>query len=216
VTQVQRKRNLAELERVVQDLRILNAQLRQQVWLDQKLLATELHGSVQATLHATALSLANNKKASVADLDKVMQSVQSVVDRLGEAAYLEGESFDQVLEDIAVVWEDVCQVNYEITAEASALLEGDPKAARSAIEVVRETITNAIKHNSAKHVNVELSVNSSLLKLKISNPGELSLAKEAGLGSEIMAELTYQHNLEQVGDQVVLIALIPQSLAVEQ
>lgn len=212
VTNAQRMVVLQQLEAVVADLKVLNSQLRQQVWLDQKLLATELHGSVQATLHAAALTLANKVSPSASDLDKTLESVQKVVDGLGDAAYLEGNSFEQVLTDIADVWEGVCAISYELSPEALESLIGDPKAARSVIEVVRETITNAIKHNSARSVAVSLGISAKLLELQISNPGVLAVAKELGAGSEIMTELTFRNELSQVGDLVVLKALIPLSL----
>lgn len=211
-TNAQRMIVLQQLEAVVTDLKVLNSQLRQQVWLDQKLLATELHGSVQATLHAAALTLSKKESPSAKDLDKTLESVQKVVDGLGDAAYLEGNSFEQVLTDIADVWEGVCEISYSLAPEAISAINDDPKAARSVIEVVRETITNAIKHNSAKSVAVSLTISGKLLELQISNPGVLAVAKELGAGSEIMAELTYRYELSQVGELVELKAVIPLSL----
>ena len=211
----QRDLNLRQLEKTVADLKLLNSQLRQQVWLDQKLLATELHGSVQATLHATALSLANNKKPSVEDLDKVMTSVTEVIERLGQGAYLEGSSFAQVLQDIQLVWEDSCEIEIDVSECAAKVLEQDPKAARSVIEVVRENITNAIKHNRAETIEVLIDKTDQLIEVVITNPGELGAVKDIGLGSEILSELTLEYHLNQVGPLVMLRALIPLSLADE-
>ena len=213
-TSAQRLIVLKQLASVVEEQKILNAQLRQQVWLDQKLLATELHGSVQATLHAAALSLSKKANPTSADLDKTLESVQSVVDRLGDNAYLEGETFEKVLRDIADVWDGVCQINYEFQPELVAAMDSDPKCARSVIEVVRETITNAIKHSKAENIDVEISLLGNLVKVSILNVGQLQIAKEVGAGSEIMSELTFSHKLSQVGEYVVLEALIPMSLEV--
>lgn len=214
--QVQRQITVSMLEQTVAALRILNSQLKQQVWLDQKLLATELHGSVQATLHATALSLAKNPKPSVKDLDAVMLAVEGVVGRLGDAAYLEGAHYRSVLEDIVLVWEDACQIDLQISESADQLLNADARAARSLIEVVRESVTNAIKHNSAKEIDVFVDLSADLIELVISNPGKLEIAKSVGVGSEIISELTHEAKLDQVGPMVVLRALIPRSLAAEQ
>ena len=211
-TNAQRRLVLNELAKVVEDQKILNSQLRQQVWLDQKLLATELHGSVQATLHAAALTLSKKSNPTANDLDKTLESVQSVVDRLGDNAYLEGETFEQVLRDIADVWDGVCKINYEYQPELIATFDSDPKCARSVIEVVRETITNAIKHSQAESIDVEISQSGNLVKVTILNVGQLQIAKEIGAGSEIMSELTYSHKLSQAGEYVVLEALIPLSL----
>ena len=211
-TSAQRRMVLGQLAQVVEEQKILNSQLRQQVWLDQKLLATELHGSVQAALHAAALSLSKKANPTPADLDRTLESVQGVVERLGDNAYLEGETFKQILTDIADVWDGVCTINYEYLPDLVLAMDSDPKCARSVIEVVRETITNAIKHSKAEVIDVEITQVSGLVRLSIVNVGQLKVAQEYGAGSEIISELTFSHKLSQLGEYVVLEALIPMSL----
>jgi signal transduction histidine kinase len=216
VAQNQSEISQAQLRNIVEELRLLNSQLRQQVWLDQKMLATELHGSVQATLHATALQLSKIEQPSIADLEKVRDAVDKAIARLGQTAYLEGEDFSQVIADIAEVWADTCQIEYHIQPAAQQALDGQQSLARSTVEVLREAITNAIKHGKAKNIKVTITQSGQLLDLIVDNDGEEVSAGEQGLGTNVIAELTHSHRLYRTGDGVRFTAAIALGLQLEQ
>ena len=205
----------AQLRAIVEELRLLNSQLRQQVWLDQKMLATELHGSVQATLHATALQLSKINQPTIADLEKVRDAVDRALARLGQTSYLEGESFEQVLADISEVWEDTCKIEYHIQPQAQQALE-QQGLARSTIEVVREATTNAIKHGKAKNIKVTITQSGQLLELIVDNDGQELVSNTQGLGTSVISDLTHSHRLYKTRDGVRFTATIALGLQLEQ
>jgi signal transduction histidine kinase len=205
----------AQLRAIVEELRLLNSQLRQQVWLDQKMLATELHGSVQATLHATALQLSKIDQPTIADLEKVRDAVDRALARLGQTSYLEGESFEQVLADISEVWEDTCKIEYHIQPQALQALE-QQSLARSTIEVVREATTNAIKHGKAKNIKVTITQSGQLLELIVDNDGQELVSNTQGLGTSVISDLTHSHRLYKTRDGVRFTATIALGLQLEQ
>ncbi|MEY4740637.1 MAG: hypothetical protein RL402_162 [Actinomycetota bacterium] len=205
----------AQLRAIVEELRLLNSQLRQQVWLDQKMLATELHGSVQATLHATALQLSKIDQPTIADLEKVRDAVDRALSRLGQTSYLEGESFDQVLADISEVWEDTCKIEYHIQPQAQQALE-QQSLARSTIEVVREATTNAIKHGKAKNIKVTITQSGQLLELIVDNDGQELVSSTQGLGTSVISDLTHSNRLYKTRDGVRFAATIALGLQLEQ
>lgn len=205
----------AQLRAIVEELRLLNSQLRQQVWLDQKMLATELHGSVQATLHATALQLSKIDQPTIADLEKVRDAVDRALARLGQTSYLEGESFDQVLADISEVWEDTCKIEYHIQPQALQALE-QQSLARSTIEVVREATTNAIKHGKAENIKVTITRSGQLLELIVDNDGQELVSNTQGLGTSVISDLTHSHRLYKTRDGVRFTATIALGLQLEQ
>ena len=205
----------AQLRAIVEELRLLNSQLRQQVWLDQKMLATELHGSVQATLHATALQLSKIDQPTIADLEKVRDAVDRALARLGQTSYLEGESFEQVLADISEVWEDTCKIEYHIQPQAQQALE-QQSLARSTIEVVREATTNAIKHGKAKNIKVTITQSGQLLELIVDNDGQELVTNTQGLGTSVISDLTHSHRLYKTRDGVRFTATIALGLQLEQ
>lgn len=204
-----------QLRAIVEELRLLNSQLRQQVWLDQKMLATELHGSVQATLHATALQLSKIDQPTIADLEKVRDAVDRALARLGQTSYLEGESFDQVLADISEVWEDTCKIEYYIQPQAQQALQ-QQSLARSTIEVVREATTNAIKHGQAKNIKVTITQSGQLLDLIVDNDGLELVSNTQGLGTSVISDLTHSHRLYKSRDGVRFAATIALGLQLEK
>ena len=216
VAQNQSEISQAQLRNIVEELRLLNSQLRQQVWLDQKMLATELHGSVQATLHATALQLSKIDQPSISDLEKVRDAVDKAISRLGQTAYLEGENFSQVIADIAEVWADNCKIEYHIQPAAQRALDGQQSLARSTVEVMREAITNAIKHGKAKNIKVTITQTGQLLDLIVDNDGQEVITGEQGLGTSVISELTHSHRLYKTGDGVRFTAAIALGLQLEQ
>ena len=216
VAQNQSEISQAQLRGIVEELRLLNSQLRQQIWLDQKMLATELHGSVQATLHATALQLSKIDQPAIADLERVRDAVDKALARLGQTAYLEGERFSQVLQDIADVWEGTCGIEYQIQPAAQAALDSQQSLARSTIEVLREAITNAIKHGKAKSIKVAITINGQLLDLIVDNDGLEVVSGSQGLGTSVIGELTHNHKLYKTRDGVRFTAAIALGLQLEQ
>jgi glucose-6-phosphate-specific signal transduction histidine kinase len=216
VAQNQSEISQAQLRNIVEELRLLNSQLRQQVWLDQKMLATELHGSVQATLHATALQLSKIDQPSISDLEKVRDAVDKAISRLGQTAYLEGEKFSQVIQDIADVWEGTCKIEYLIQPVAQSALDQQQSLARSTIEVLREAITNAIKHGKAKYIKVSITKNGQLIDLIVDNDGSELVTGQQGLGTSVIAELTHSHKLYKTRDGVRFTAAIALGLQLEQ
>lgn len=215
VVQLQRNQVTGELEAAVEELRILTAKLRQEVWLSQKILATELHGSVQAALNSSALRLAQLTSPTAADLDRVREDVDRAISDLGQRNYMEGQSFEDLVEQMCELWEGSCDINYRLTEEASSALADNSGAAYCTLEVVREAVNNAIRHGKAKSIEVVIRMQDELLALKVVNDGSHLLSKEQGFGSQLYQELTLSHKLS-FGKKTRFEALIPLSQLLQQ
>ncbi len=195
VTGLQRDRAIEELGEIVEDLRVLNTQLRQRVWLSQKTLATELHGSVQSALNASAMRLAQLENPTEQDLDRVRQDIDNALAKLGREDYLAGESFEDLVEQICELWDSACQINYRLSDSASNVLTENSAAAYCTLEVLREAVNNAIKHGSPKTIDISIDALGELLELKIQNDGSPVQRSSFGLGSQIFQELTLDYSL---------------------
>ena len=215
VVQMQRNQVRDELELAVEDLRLLTSQLRQQVWLSQKTLATELHGSVQAALSASAMRLAQLSDPTPEDLERVREDIDAAMQRLGSDDYLEGQTIEELLEQICELWELSSEINYQLTPDASSALAEDSAAAYCTLEVIREAVNNAIRHGQAKSIEIKLSTKSALIELEVLNDGSSNQANAPGLGSLLFDELTLDHKLK-LGKQTKFLAKIPLSPRVEQ
>lgn len=205
----QRQDAEVEMTQVVSDLAILNSQLRQEVWLNRRRIASILHGSVQAALYASAIRLAKASSPTQQEVESVQHDIAAAINKLesGEGA----ETFVAVLEQIRDVWEGAVEVEIpELSAEVIGQLEANQVASACAAEVVREAVSNAVKHGKAEHVVIAVeSSNPHLLGITVTNDGQpLPAEVEAGYGSSILDEVAFSWQLENRGGYTVLGAAI--------
>ncbi len=210
VVQMQRNQATEDLEAAVEDLRLLTSQLRQQVWLSQKTLATELHGSVQAALNASAMRLAQTENPTPEDLDRVRLDLDKAMQRLGVDDYLNGQTIEELLEQICDLWEGSCEINYRVGPQASSALANDSAAAFCTLEVIREAVNNAIKHGEAKQVDISAELDGEVIELTVTNDGSNTQLSGPGLGSSLYQELALDYKLS-LGSPTTLWAKIPLS-----
>ena len=205
----QRRDAEVEMTRVVSDLAILNSQLRQEVWLNRRRIASILHGSVQAALYASAIKLAKSQQPTQTEIEDVQRDITAAINKLesGEGT----ENFVDVLRQIQEVWEGAVEVELpEITPQILEQLDSNQVASACASEVVREAVSNAVKHGKAEHVVIALEqTNPHLLGITVTNDGQpLPAEIEAGYGSTILDEVAFAWQLENRGGYTVLGAAI--------
>lgn len=201
-----------QLRAVVQDLEILNSELRQQVWHNQRRIASILHGSVQAAIYAGAMKIAEQPVLDPALVTTIRRDVDSAINRLNT----ETESTDvaEVIGQITSVWHGVCDVRLaEYSKRAAEALASNSVAASCAIEVVREAVNNAIKHGGSKKLSIFIRRESEkLVRIVIENDGRPALDDaKAGFGSELLNEITHDWSLKSEDGLTRLVALIPVS-----
>jgi hypothetical protein len=209
VFQRQRVGALRELLDVVEALKLVTSQLRQQAWLHQKMIASQLHGPMQALLHSSAFRLARLENPTPLELESVLVDVNRAVSEIGQFDYLEGSSVSQSLLDLAEVWDGVCEIDINVAERALFALEQDPILARCFLEVLREAVTNAIKHGEAPRVSVEADLDMDRLRLSIINDGRDPVVLGPGYGTAIIEELTLASSLRVESGKTIFRAEIP-------
>lgn len=198
-----------EMTNVVSDLAIMNSQLRQEVWLNRRRIASILHGSVQSALYASAIRLAKTDAPSQEEVAAVQADIAAAINKLEST---EGaENFSEVLDQIKTVWDGALEIELpSIGVEIQEKLEANPVASACAAEVVREAVSNAAKHGKAEHVVIALEqTGPNLLGITVTNDGQ-PLGDEivAGYGSSILDEVAFTWQLENRGGFTVLGAAI--------
>ncbi len=211
VFQSQRAGALGELREVVDALKVVTSQLRQQAWLHQKMIASQLHGPMQALLHSSAFRLARLENPTPVELESVLVDVNRAVSEIGQFDYLEGSSVRQSLLDLAEVWDGVCEIDINVAEPALFALEQDAILARCFLEALREAVTNAIKHGEAPKVWVEVELTFDRLRLSIINDGKEPVVLGPGYGTAIIEELTLASSLRTEAGKTIFRAEIPVS-----
>jgi two-component sensor histidine kinase len=121
------------------------------------------------------------------------------------------EPFESVMTQIQEVWEGVAEVRLEaIPAELKTVFAQNPTASSCSLEIIREAVSNAVKHGKASIIEVSIRLTGeSFLSIEVRNNGKRVPAdKRAGYGSEILDEVAFEWSLENLPAGVILKALV--------
>jgi len=208
LVRLQRRLAISDFESVNAELSLLNSNLRQEVWLNQRRTASVLHGPIQAALYASAMKLANSAKLDTVMVESVQADIADAMDQLTVQSNFTDLTVRDYLVQIVELWQDACDIQLSLEAGAEEALAQSSVTAECTLETVREAISNAIKHGSAKQINVSIeTLNSNLLKVTVDNDGTSAHDDfVVGYGSQLLNEITHSWSLKQVGQLTVFEA----------
>ncbi len=200
IRQTQRYASQQFARDVNEQLELLNSQARRELWLNRRRIATVLHGPVQAALYASAMRLAQANRPS-------KKLIQSVNEDLAEALeVLKFESLEKtdlrdVLTQIVDVWAGTCEIYPVISKSVYQAIRKRPLLGEAVSEILREAISNAIKHGAATEIEVDAKISHNLIVLSILNNGKAPVNRAGtGFGSKLYAELTHTWALDRIED----------------
>lgn len=209
VVRTQRAGHEQKLRAVIYDLSVLNSQLRQEVWFNRRRTAAVLHGPIQASLYASAMRINPAEKLSPEMVEAVERDIATALSKLDGSNMI--EPFESVMTQIQEVWEGVAEVRLEaIPAELKTVFAHNPTASSCSLEIIREAVSNAVKHGKASIIDVSIRLTGeSFLSIEVRNNGKMVPAdKRAGYGSEILDEVAFEWSLENLPAGVILKALV--------
>lgn len=185
-----------QLEEVNRELSLLNAQAKQELWHNRRRIATVLHGPVQAALYASAIRLAQAKKPT----KKLLQEVDADLSDVMKALKFEQAEMipvREVISEIIDVWSGVCEIYFNVPKAVYDAAKRNSNVAESFVEIIREAISNAIKHGGATEIEVSAKLNRGVISLQVINNGKSPSAKQAitGYGTQILNELALTWSL---------------------
>jgi len=190
--QLQRKTTTEKLVAVNLQLEILNASLRQELWLNRRRTASVLHGPVQAALFASAMKLSQEQKPTPELVAEVERDIAAALEKLNNPSNLEGENVSEVLNQIVEIWFDAAQISIEIPEALQTAITKAPLTSEALIEISREFITNAIKHGKASKVSLKVSrLDGARIAIEVVDDGQgLPPGAKPGFGSKLLSELS--------------------------
>ena len=208
--QLQRKATTEKLVAVNLQLEILNASLRQELWLNRRRTASVLHGPVQAALFASAMKLSQEQKPTPALVAEVEQDISAALEKLNNPSNLEGESVSEVLNQIVEIWSDASSIFVEIPESLETAITNQPLASEALIEISREFITNAIKHGKASKVSLKVSkLDGSRIAIEVLDDGQgIPPGAKPGFGSKLLSELSLVWRQSREGEATLSYAEI--------
>jgi signal transduction histidine kinase len=192
--------------RIERELGLLN----QRVWVEKRRWALTIHGTVQASLTA-ALARLKAGELSSADLKKISKHVVQAKKGLSGP---KAKSFDLKLaiKQQIKTWDGIMKVQLITKGPEFDNLADDLWAGFCANEIIKEGLSNAFRHGSAKKAVVKFqSEKPGFVTIEIANQGKaLSKSRSSGLGSQLLDEIAYPWSLTKVSKVgTVLRAQIP-------
>lgn len=185
------------------------SRLRQLAWSERERLGRVIHGEAQARIVATALQIQLGESNDVED------RVASLETDIHRALVAEEDEADwrRVWHRVLRVWEYSVDVHQQLDPVAEQRLDDDAVAAHAVVSVMREGVTNAVRHGGARRLDLELSLaDDDVLRLVIADDGTGGRPDgPPGMGSRTMDAACLEWNLSTHSIGHTLIARIPTS-----
>ena len=209
-TQFQRKATTEKLKELNQQLEIINASLRQELWLNRRRTAAVLHGPVQAALYASAMKLAQTSEPTAELVRDVEKDIQEAIEKLNNPSNLEREKISEVLNQIVEIWSDAAQITIDLPEQLESEISRQPLASEALIEISREFINNAIKHGRAKSISLKVfRLDALRFAVEVKDDGVgIPPGAKPGFGSKLLTELSLVWNQTRQENKTVSYAEI--------
>lgn len=204
----------AALRDVLAGIALSLARIQQRLRHEHQVLGSLLHGPIQGALLAVARSLESasaqlpteGKRALV---DDAVQRLAEVERRL-EAPEDDGQTIDDALEGVLMLWARVIDVDLVIDDGARAALDATPAARGAVADVLAEALTNAFRHGGARTAWVEISLDPRGARMRVIDDGELGTVTATGMGSRLYDECAHEWSLGRLDDgRTEMLLIVP-------
>lgn len=212
--QIRREIIIADLETRNRDLTVEIARINEQLWSQRRWLSKTLHGSVQGSLNAAATQL-----DQASDPDDQSAALLIAENRLNYALLtlsLTHEHDVNVAEELGLIrttWTGACSVTVNVEAQHLARIQADHNCAAAFVDIVSESVANAVVHGSATEVHVDAALeDSATVHITITDNGTQHAPRNSGgLGSQMLERTCTRWELEVSTEGARLSAELPLS-----
>jgi len=188
------------------------ARIQQRLRHEHQVLGSLLHGPVQGALLGVAASL----EQAPPDLSEAERErlVADALERMGEverrleAPSDDGQSLDDALEGVLMLWTRVLDVHLSVDGDARSALDRAPAARGAVADVVAEALTNAFRHGAARAAWVEVSLDGAGVVVQVTDDGVLTEPASAGMGSRLYDESSHEWSLRRGRDDLTHLRVV--------
>ena len=190
------------------ELEMVEARFRRQLWMNRRDLTWVLHGPIQSALVSSGMALSGTS-VTEDDRKRVRVNLTAALNQLDSSSTAHPD-LAETLAALAAVWSRTCTVIWQITPAAQALLDNDRNAVVCLGEVVREGVSNAVRHGTAARIEVEVEARRGLLRVSVHDNGTgLVPTADPGLGSAMFDEITHSWTRTSAAGLTSLVAWVP-------
>jgi signal transduction histidine kinase len=204
----QRIEYASQLREANQELNLELNRTSQLIWHVRQRAAQTLHGSVQASLTAANMRILGAENVDEDLLEKVREDLVKATKALTD---LERQVIDikRSFADLIELWQGVCEVKLSINDELLDYISSNQVTSHCVNEIVKESVTNAIRHGKARLVEISIQdLNDGSIQIEVTNNGETNMFGTAGVGSQILDQITMDWTRQIVEDRVRVLARV--------
>jgi signal transduction histidine kinase len=194
-----------ERSRVEQDLERENETLThelavydQRIWVFRKSWQLMLHGTVQAALTAALTRLSVPTQDEGLRTALVRQDIARAEVAL-QASPVRELDLHRSIAELSTTWRGVCDVSVKVSERAARALKRNFEVMFGVNEIMREAVSNAVRHGGATQVEIEIDRESDeVIDFVSKNNGKPVRSDfSKGVGSQMLDELTLEWKLTQ-------------------
>ena len=210
--QVESARIESEFLSGIEELSRLKARLNINNWFEHGELAKVLHGPVQSAINKGIIRLQN--LTGEVTRESIINEVRfSIEQALLPRTRWDGtqKEFITICAELAVTWQNLCQIDASISPGASAAINGDTATSSICWDIIHESCSNAIQHGKATWISILISdpFNESITIEVIDNGTQFNYQSKSGLGSTLLDACTINWARNRMDNQTSLTAEIP-------
>ena len=167
------------------------ALFEQHLWLGRRAWQFVVHGTVQSALTAALTRLQSSPEPEQYLLNRVVEDIERARQALTAAPNRTIDLPDS-LNQLQATWRGIADIRTQISDRAARALQRDNDACQCLNEIIKEAVSNAVRHGEAKRVTIEVErLDDFSLEITVSNDGiPLRAQKQLGVGSRLIEELT--------------------------
>lgn len=179
--------------RLARELALLN----QRLWVEKREWALRIHGSVQASLTAALVRLSGPGVPSGEQLAKVRQHLSQASESL-KTSSTKSTDLRTSLKVIQKTWAGIVKIGVDLKSAPAARVLADAWAGVITNEIIKESVSNSVKHGNADAVKVSFAeAKPGYVEIILRDNGRgLSSRASTGLGSQILDEVAFPWSLE--------------------
>lgn len=179
--------------------------VQQEIWQSKRKWDSMLHGYLQGILTAALGRInLNDGLDSFTVLKEVDRAIQ-ITSQGPEPS----KDFALLKQELIETWEDVCKLNIEASFESAEVLKSNEVASESVFEILREAVSNAIRHGNATEFEGKIERTENYLIVEaINNGSEVQHINPKGIGFRLFEELASDFSIENIGGKVKLSAKV--------
>jgi two-component sensor histidine kinase len=196
-------------------------QLRRQLITDnvnarhfEQAVSQVLHGPIQDAIAASLkriTSLRTDASSTTPEGAIIRQHIEGALELLDESPSTH-YSVDDAVHKLSALWAGVVEISCHCDEVTTIALREAQTTSSIVIEVIREAVSNAIRHGDATRITISVALVEphSDVHISVTNNGApLTKDTTSGIGSRLLQDMTLSWSRQNLAGSVVLSAIVP-------